>query len=66
MKPETENYLTVADVAEVLGIKPSTVRAYVARKQMPSWNYCPSCGHAPTWARDTLAEWRPEFRVVPQ
>jgi hypothetical protein len=53
-------YLSVQDVADALGIKPSTVRSYVARKQMPSWNYCPTCGHAPTWARWTLAEWRPE------
>jgi excisionase family DNA binding protein len=46
---------TTADVASVLGVKESTVRAYAARGQIPA----PSgrVGRTPYWAPDDIEPW---------
>jgi len=54
-----KEYLTIADVAELLGIRESTVRSYAARGQMPAPNVCPCCGLGPVWARIVIDDWRP-------
>lgn len=49
--------LTATQAAELYGIKSSTFRAYVARKQAPA----PDGHHdkrTPYWLRSTLEEWR--------
>lgn len=53
-----KEYLTVNDVAQLLGVAPVTVRAYAARKQMPGPNVCPCCGLGPVWSRFLIEEWR--------
>lgn len=59
MIPDDKEYLTVSDVAELYGLGTSTIRAYVARGQMPAPNDCPCCGLGPVWSRWMLAEeWR--------
>jgi predicted DNA-binding transcriptional regulator AlpA len=54
-QPEPGDALTVADVARLVGLAPSTIRAYVSRSQMPA----PSgrLGATPYWTRAQLADW---------
>lgn len=54
-----KDYLSVADVAEHLGVTASTVRSYLSRGQMPPANDCPCCGLGPVWSRLVIEEWRP-------
>ncbi len=52
--------LTTEQVAELAGLKPSTVSAYKAREQMPA----PSgyVGRTPYWNRDYINPWIVERR----
>lgn len=50
--------MTVAEVAEALGVTPSTVRAYKARGQMPEPDK--KYGATPLWLESTIQRWRPE------
>jgi hypothetical protein len=48
--------LTTADVADVLGVTPATVRSYAARGVLPKPD-----GHlarTPWWRPDTIIEWK--------
>jgi hypothetical protein len=45
----------VAAVADYLGVKPSTVTAYLARRQMPEPDY--RLGGAPVWLAETIVKW---------
>lgn len=47
---------SVADVAAYLGVEQSTVRAYLAREQMPA---ATQFGGSPMWRRDVIEAWRP-------
>ena len=52
----TDDRLTTRDVARLLGVGESTVRAYLARGQMP-----PADGHLegpPFWRPETIERWR--------
>jgi len=49
------DWWTTRDVADFLGIAPSTVRAYVARGQMPSADR--RIGREPVWRPDTIRQW---------
>ena len=55
--------LTVAQVADLLGIKPGTFRAYRTRKVGRKYAPDPD-GHyderTPWWWRSTIKEWRPD------
>lgn len=48
---------TVADVADYLGVKTSTIRAYMAREQMPEPDL--NFGRKPVWHESTIRAWRP-------
>lgn len=49
---------TVGDVADYLDVRTSTVRAYVARGQMPAPDG--RIGRTPWWRAATIRGWRPE------
>jgi hypothetical protein len=48
-QPEPGDALTVADVARLVGLAPSTIRAYVSRSQR--------LRATPYWTRAQLADW---------
>lgn len=48
---------SVTDVAAHLGVKPRTVTAYLARKQMPTPDG--RLGRTPWWWETTIRSWRP-------
>lgn len=48
---------TTQDVADYLGVKPGTIRAYMAREQMPAPDG--HLGRAPWWWSTTVQRWRP-------
>jgi predicted DNA-binding transcriptional regulator AlpA len=50
------DWWTTRDVAAFLDIAPSTIRAYVARRQMPPADR--RIGREPVWKPDTIREWR--------
>ena len=50
------DWLTTSDVATVLGVSQSTVRAYLARGQMPDPDQ--RIGHMPLWKPETISIWR--------
>lgn len=53
---ELDGRMSTRDVAEVLGVAESTVRAYLSRGQMP-----PADGHfegPPWWRPETIKRWR--------
>lgn len=54
--------LTAEGVADLLGVRPSTVRSYAARGQMPKPTPCPCCGHT-SWDRQAVAAWRQERKT---
>jgi transcriptional regulator with XRE-family HTH domain len=51
-EPLPEDWWTTSDVARFLGISPSTVRAYVAREQMPKADR--RIGREPVWRPATI------------
>jgi hypothetical protein len=48
--------LTIGDVARLLDVKPSTVRAYKTRGQMPAPDG--RLGRTPWWRTETITAWR--------
>lgn len=50
-----QELLTVQEVADLLGVECSTVRAYAARGQMPDPDR--RYGRTPLWARETITDW---------
>jgi excisionase family DNA binding protein len=51
-----ERYLTVTEVAERLGLAPSTLTAYRARGRMPAPDV--QYGRTPLWRPETITRWR--------
>ena len=47
--------LSVADVAEMRGVKPRTITAYLARGQMPAPDG--RVGRSPWWWESTVRDW---------
>ena len=47
--------LGVHEMAELAGVSPGTMRAYVSRRQCPDPDYRLKCG--PIWRRDTAEAW---------
>lgn len=55
-----EEHWTVADVAAAFGVKQSTVRAYLARQQIPEPDG--KIGRTVWWRPETIREWRKNAR----
>jgi len=53
--PLPRDWWTTRDVATFLGIAPSTIRAYVARGQMPEADR--RIGREPVWRPATIRRW---------
>ena len=53
-----ERLLTISEVAEILGIRESSVRGYKARGQMPPPDR--QYGRTPLWLERTIREWKGE------
>lgn len=51
-----DDWWTTEDVASYLGLKTSTLRAYLARGQMPDPDR--HIGHMPVWRPETIRRWR--------
>jgi excisionase family DNA binding protein len=51
-------YWTTQEVAEYLGVAEATIRAYVARNQMPKPDR--RYGRTNLWRPATIEKWRPE------
>jgi hypothetical protein len=51
-----DDWWTTRDVAAFLNIAPSTIRAYVARGQMPGADR--RIGREPVWRPATIREWQ--------
>lgn len=49
------SFLTIADVAQLAGISHSTLRAYLAREQMPAASG--RLGRTPYWEREAIEPW---------
>jgi predicted DNA-binding transcriptional regulator AlpA len=58
--PRTATLLTIQEVADRLGVTPSTISAYKSRKQMPPPDR--QYGRTPLWKATTIDTWRPEVR----
>lgn len=54
-EPLPRDWWTTRDVATFLGIAPSTIRAYVARGQMPEADR--RIGREPVWRPATIRRW---------
>lgn len=50
-----EQVYTVAQIAELIGIKESTVRAYLTREQMPASSG--RIGRTPYWVPEDIEPW---------
>jgi predicted DNA-binding transcriptional regulator AlpA len=48
--------MSADEVADLLGVKPSTVRGYASRGQMPKPSACPCCGTS-SWVRSEVEDW---------
>ena len=55
-EPLPSDWWTTSDVATFLGIAPSTIRAYVARGQMPAADR--RIGREPVWRPETIRQWQ--------
>ena len=55
-EPLPSDWWTTSDVAAFLGIAPSTIRAYVARGQMPAADR--RIGREPVWRPATIRQWQ--------
>ena len=58
--PEADlrGWLTAVQVADLIGVRPSTWRAYVARGHAPSARR--RVGHVHLWARSDIEQWQRE------
>jgi DNA-binding transcriptional MerR regulator len=56
-------HYTTGDIAEALGVEPSTVRAYNAREQMP--RPTGHVGRTPYWTPEDIEPWLREYRHEP-
>lgn len=56
MNASIPGYLTVADVAERLEVKPATVRRYLHKKDLPKPDT--RAGQSPLWREETIEKWR--------
>ena len=57
-------YLTLTDVASLLGVKPKTVSSYTTRGYLPRGVECRCCGSRPVWRRDRIEAWMRERRAA--
>jgi predicted DNA-binding transcriptional regulator AlpA len=48
--------MSADEVAQLLNVKPATVRGYASRGQMPKPTPCPCCGTV-TWERADVEAW---------
>jgi len=63
-EPLPTNWWATGDVASFLGVAPSTIRAYVARGQMPGADR--RIGREPVWRPATIRKWhRPTTAAAP-
>jgi len=53
--PEPEELMSGREIADLLGVQPSTVRNYHARGQMPAPYVKLACG--PIWLRSDIEHW---------
>jgi len=58
MNTSIPGYLTVADVAERLNVKPATVRRYLHKKDLPEPDT--RAGQSPLWKEETIQAWEKE------
>lgn len=58
MDTKIPGYLTVADVAERLKVKPATVRRYLHKKDLPEPDT--RAGQSPLWREETILAWEKE------
>jgi len=56
MNTSIPGYLTVADVAERLNVKPATVRRYLHKKDLPKPDT--RAGQSPLWRETTIEAWQ--------
>lgn len=52
----SESYMTATEVAQSLGLSPSTITAYRARGRMPAPDV--QYGRTPLWKAETISQWR--------
>jgi predicted DNA-binding transcriptional regulator AlpA len=50
-----EELLDVAQIADIVGVKPATIRQYAHRGDMPKPDR--RFGRSPAWRRSTIARW---------
>lgn len=55
MDTKIPGYLTVADIAERLKVKPATVRRYLHKKDLPEPDT--RAGQSPLWKEATIEAW---------
>jgi hypothetical protein len=55
-EPLPRDWWTTRDVASYLQVAPSTIRAYVARRQMPAADR--RIGREPVWRPATIRKWQ--------
>jgi excisionase family DNA binding protein len=58
MDTKIPGYLTVAEVAERLEVKPATVRRYLHKKDLPEPDG--RAGQSPLWKEATIEAWEKE------
>lgn len=59
-----KDLVTLKEIAESLGLSPSTVSAYRARGRMPAPDL--QYGRTPLWKVSTVRAWRSDFQAVPR
>ena len=55
MTTSIPGYLTVADVAQRLNVKPATIRRYLHKKDLPEPDT--RAGQSPLWKETTIEAW---------
>lgn len=58
MNEKIPGFLTVADVADRLKVKPATVRRYLHKKDLPKPDS--RVGQSPLWREETILAWEKE------
>lgn len=58
MTTSIPGYLTVADVAQRLDVKPATIRRYLHKKDLPEPDT--RAGQSPLWKEETIQTWEKE------